>query len=90
MNLKATLAGVIILIFILHPTILRAGRSAETIYDNCHSKGIAVVMDIALNHSFGLAPMVQLYWMQPHKGLPITPGLTRLPNMHTMLIRYEP
>ena len=30
--------------------------------DNCHSKGIAVIMDIALNHSFGLAPMVQLYW----------------------------
>ncbi|MEP7165283.1 MAG: alpha-amylase family glycosyl hydrolase [Ferruginibacter sp.] len=30
--------------------------------DNCHKKGIAVVMDIALNHSFGLAPMVQLYW----------------------------
>ncbi len=30
--------------------------------DNCHSKGIAVVMDIALNHSFGLSPMVQLYW----------------------------
>ncbi len=30
--------------------------------DLCHSKGIAVIMDIALNHSFGLAPMVQLYW----------------------------
>ena len=30
--------------------------------DACHSKGIAVIMDIALNHSFGLAPMVQLYW----------------------------
>ena len=30
--------------------------------DNCHKKGIAVIMDIALNHSFGLAPMVQLYW----------------------------
>ena len=30
--------------------------------DSCHKKGIAVVMDIALNHSFGLAPMVQLYW----------------------------
>ncbi|MBC7534290.1 MAG: 1,4-alpha-glucan-branching protein, partial [Ferruginibacter sp.] len=30
--------------------------------DSCHSKGIAVIMDIALNHSFGLAPMVQLYW----------------------------
>lgn len=30
--------------------------------DECHSMGIAVVMDIALNHSFGLSPMVQLYW----------------------------
>ncbi len=30
--------------------------------DACHSNGIAVIMDIALNHSFGLAPMVQLYW----------------------------
>ncbi len=30
--------------------------------DSCHKKGIAVVMDIALNHSFGLSPMVQLYF----------------------------
>ncbi len=30
--------------------------------DSAHKNGIAVVMDIALNHSFGLAPMVQLYW----------------------------
>jgi len=27
-----------------------------------HAKGMAVVIDIALNHSFGLSPMVQLYW----------------------------
>ncbi|MEO8771598.1 MAG: alpha-amylase family glycosyl hydrolase [Ferruginibacter sp.] len=30
--------------------------------DSCHSRGMAVVMDIALNHSFGMSPMVQLYW----------------------------
>ncbi|MFT3980784.1 MAG: alpha-amylase family glycosyl hydrolase [Ferruginibacter sp.] len=30
--------------------------------DMAHSKGIAVVMDIALNHSFGLSPLVQMYW----------------------------
>jgi 1,4-alpha-glucan branching enzyme len=30
--------------------------------DACHGNGIAVVMDIALNHSFGLSPLVQLYW----------------------------
>ncbi|GAC1378986.1 MAG: hypothetical protein NVSMB45_00570 [Ginsengibacter sp.] len=30
--------------------------------DSCHSKGIAVVMDMVLNHSFGSSPMVQLYY----------------------------
>ena len=36
--------------------------SLKTFIDSCHSKGIAVIMDIALNHSFGSSPMVQLYW----------------------------
>jgi 1,4-alpha-glucan branching enzyme len=30
--------------------------------DSCHSNGIAVIMDMVLNHSFGQSPMVQLYW----------------------------
>ncbi len=30
--------------------------------DICHENGIAVILDIALNHSFGLSPMVQMYW----------------------------
>ncbi|RZM04981.1 MAG: hypothetical protein EOO88_55570, partial [Pedobacter sp.] len=30
--------------------------------DMAHAKGMAVVMDIALNHSYGLSPMVQMYW----------------------------
>ena len=30
--------------------------------DACHAQGIAVVLDIALNHSFGMSPMVQMYW----------------------------
>jgi len=30
--------------------------------DSCHKKGIAVVMDIALNHATGLCPMAALYW----------------------------
>jgi len=36
--------------------------SLQQFIDSCHKKGIAVVMDIALNHSFGLSPLVQLYW----------------------------
>ncbi len=30
--------------------------------DVCHKNGIAVIMDVALNHSFGTSPFVQLYW----------------------------
>ena len=30
--------------------------------DACHQQGIAVILDIALNHSFGQSPMVQLYF----------------------------
>jgi glycosidase len=37
-------------------------NSLKEFIDSCHKKGIAVIMDIALNHSFGLSPMVQLYW----------------------------
>jgi 1,4-alpha-glucan branching enzyme len=37
-------------------------NSLKEFVDVCHSNGIAVVMDIALNHSFGQSPMVQLYW----------------------------
>ncbi|MCK4447655.1 MAG: hypothetical protein KAW56_11320, partial [Candidatus Marinimicrobia bacterium] len=30
--------------------------------DECHSRGIAVIMDIVLNHSYGQSPLVRLYW----------------------------
>jgi len=30
--------------------------------DKCHQNGIAVILDIALNHAFGLNPLVRLYW----------------------------
>jgi 1,4-alpha-glucan branching enzyme len=30
--------------------------------DTCHSKGIAVIMDIALNHASGSCPLAALYW----------------------------
>jgi 1,4-alpha-glucan branching enzyme len=37
-------------------------ESLKQFIDECHKNGIAVIMDIALNHSFGQSPMVQLYW----------------------------
>jgi len=32
--------------------------------DECHSKGIAVILDMVLNHAFGQSPMVQMYFDQ--------------------------
>jgi len=37
-------------------------NNLKAFVDECHKNGIAVVMDIALNHSFGSSPMVQLYF----------------------------
>lgn len=30
--------------------------------DSCHSRGIAVILDIVLNHAFGQSPLVQMYF----------------------------
>ncbi len=30
--------------------------------DACHQNGIAVILDMVLNHSYGLNPMVHMYW----------------------------
>ncbi|MBL7743210.1 MAG: T9SS type A sorting domain-containing protein [Chitinophagaceae bacterium] len=30
--------------------------------DSCHKKGIAVIMDIVLNHTYGPSPLARLYW----------------------------
>lgn len=30
--------------------------------DSCHSRGIAVILDIAINHAFGQNPLVRMYW----------------------------
>ncbi len=30
--------------------------------DACHQNGMAVIMDMVLNHSFGSSPMVQMYF----------------------------
>jgi pullulanase/glycogen debranching enzyme len=30
--------------------------------DSCHGRGIAVIVDMVLNHAFGQSPMVNMYW----------------------------
>ncbi len=34
----------------------------KRLIDACHENGMAVIMDMVLNHSFGQSPMVRMYW----------------------------
>jgi 1,4-alpha-glucan branching enzyme len=36
--------------------------SLKTLIDSCHKKGIAVIMDIVLNHTYGPSPLKLLYY----------------------------
>ena len=47
-------------------------KDYKAFIDECHERGIAVILDIVLNHSFNMSPMVQMYfdpdagdWGQP-------------------------
>ncbi|HRZ42839.1 MAG TPA: alpha-amylase family glycosyl hydrolase [Bacteroidales bacterium] len=46
----------------------------KALIDTCHSLGIAVILDVVFNHSFGTSPYVMLYWDQannrPSAGSP--------------------
>lgn len=60
--------------------------------DECHQRGIAVIMDIALNHSFGQNPQVQMYfnasegeWGQPS---PDNPWFNEIPK-HDFNVGYD-
>ncbi len=34
----------------------------KALVDECHKRGMAVIIDMVLNHSYGQSPFVQLYW----------------------------
>jgi len=36
-------------------------NTLKALVDSCHSRGIAVIMDLVMNHCFGQSPFVQLY-----------------------------
>lgn len=57
--------------------------------DSCHKSGIAVIMDIALNHSFGSSPMVQLYFdNQNNRPAPNNPWFNPVAK-HAFNVGYD-
>jgi 1,4-alpha-glucan branching enzyme len=51
--------------------------------------GMAVIMDLVMNHSFGSSPMVQMYWNNPH-GVPAAnnPWFNQYPT-HAFNVGYQ-
>jgi len=39
-----------------------AKNDLKKLVDKAHENGIAIILDIALNHNFGQSPLVRLYW----------------------------
>jgi 1,4-alpha-glucan branching enzyme len=46
-------------------------KDLQEFIDACHQNGIAVILDMVFNHSFGLSPMVRMY-TNPSTGYPST------------------
>ena len=49
--------------FFIAPDKYYGTKEALKIFiDSCHANGIAVILDIAMNHAFGQCPLVQMWW----------------------------
>lgn len=61
----------------------------QNFIDECHGRGIAVILDMVLNHSFGQSPMVQLYFDQS-SGKPLANNPWFNPNAtHPYNVGYD-
>ncbi|MCK5136819.1 MAG: T9SS type A sorting domain-containing protein [Bacteroidales bacterium] len=64
-------------------------KDLQRFIDTCHSHGIAVLLDIVLNHSFGQSPMVRLYWdTQNNRPAANNPWFNQIPK-HEFNVGYD-
>lgn len=57
--------------------------------DECHKRGIAVILDMVLNHSFGQSPMVQLYFDQTTQKPAANNPWFNVDAMHPYNVGYD-
>ncbi|MGE5424502.1 MAG: alpha-amylase family glycosyl hydrolase, partial [Syntrophothermus sp.] len=64
-------------------------NSLKHFIEAAHSKGIAVILDIVVNHQFGSSPLVRLYWDEAlNRPLPISPYFNPIPK-HPFNVGYD-
>lgn len=55
-------------------------ESFKELIDECHSRGIAVIVDVVYNHHFSQSPLAQLYWDNTNfQPAPENPWLNMVP-----------
>lgn len=65
-------------------------EALQNFIDECHGKGIAVILDMVLNHSFSQSPMVQLYFDQStNKPLSVNPWYNTRSDTHPFNVGYD-
>lgn len=57
--------------------------------DECHSRGMAVILDMVLNHSFGQSPMVQMYFDQTTQKPTATSPWFNVDAKHPYNVGYD-
>lgn len=57
--------------------------------DECHSRGIAVILDVVYNHAFSQSPLARLYWDEANfRPAPDNPWLNVVPR-HPFNVGYD-
>ncbi len=63
-------------------------QALQRFIDECHSRGIAVILDMVLNHAFGQSPMVQLYFDES-SGKPFNSPWFNADPTHPFNVGYD-
>ena len=63
--------------------------AVKQVVDACHQQGMAVILDLVMNHSFGSSPMLQMYW-NSSLGIPAAnnPWFNQYPT-HAYNVGYQ-
>lgn len=61
----------------------------KELIDSCHGNGIAVIMDVVYNHSFGTSPYVMLYWDAQNNRPSITSPFYNITPRHDYNVGFD-
>ncbi|MFZ4412553.1 MAG: alpha-amylase family glycosyl hydrolase [Bacteroidales bacterium] len=66
------------------------GKNAlKALIDSCHGRGIAVILDVVYNHSFGTSPYVMLYWDAQNNRPSINSPFYNITPRHDYNVGYD-